>query len=205
MAAIVSISSGAFPHVSQRFSRPVSNREESPAGAPAQTDQVEFSPEARQKAKEAAARDDQDAKSSDGMSADQKVEVDRLKQRDQEVRNHEQAHMMAGGALVRGGATYSYSTGPDGKRYAVGGEVQIDTSAVDGDPRATLRKAQQVRNAAMAPAEPSGQDQAVAAEAANMEMKAQRELAAAKSDKKQPEKTAQVNKPGKPLHVNKTV
>lgn len=66
--------------------------------------------------------------------------------RDREVRAHEQAHMAAAGAYSRGG--------PDNRQYAVGGEVQIDTSAVSGDPEATIRKAQTVRRAANAPATP---------------------------------------------------
>ena len=71
---------------------------------------------------------------------------------------------------VHGGAvSFQYQTGPDGKRYAVGGEVPIDVSSVEGDPRATLAKMQQIRRAALAPASPSGQDRAVAAQASRIE------------------------------------
>ena len=45
------------------------------------------------------------------------------------------------------------------------GEVSIDKSPVRGDPQATIEKMQQVRRAALAPAQPSGQDRQVAAEA----------------------------------------
>ena len=103
-------------------------------------------------------------------------ELQAMKQRDREVRQHEQAHVSAGGAHVSGGATFSYETGPDGRRYAVGGEVQIDTSAVAGDPEATIRKMQAVRSAANAPAEPSAQDRSVAAGAARAEAQARAEL-----------------------------
>lgn len=103
-------------------------------------------------------------------------ELQDLKQRDREVRQHEQAHIAAAGGHVRGGASFSYENGPDGRQYAVGGEVQIDTSAVAGDPEATVRKMQAVQRAAMAPAEPSAQDRAVAAAAAQAEAKAQAEL-----------------------------
>src|SRR5690606_36735775 len=48
---------------------------------------------------------------------------------------------------------------------------------VPGDPRATMEKAQQIRRAAMAPAEPSPQDRRVAAEAARLEAEARAELA----------------------------
>lgn len=102
-------------------------------------------------------------------------ELQDLKQRDREVRQHEQAHVAAGGSHVRGGASFSYQRGPDGRQYATGGEVQIDTSAVPGDPAATVRKMQAVKRAAMAPAEPSAQDRAVAAEASIREAEARTE------------------------------
>ena len=92
------------------------------------------------------------------------------------MRAHEQAHMAAAGAHSRGGPSYEYQRGPDNRHYAVGSEVQIDTSAVSGDPEATIRKAQTVRRAANAPAEPSSQDRSVASAAAQMEAKARREL-----------------------------
>ena len=47
------------------------------------------------------------------------------------------------------------STGPDGQRYAIGGEVPIDLSAVPGNPQATLQKALTIRRAALAPTDPS--------------------------------------------------
>lgn len=101
------------------------------------------------------------------LSEDEKKSVDELKKRDQEVRTHEQQHIAAGGPYVKGGASYSYQSGPDGKRYAVGGEVNIDTSPVSGDPDATISKMQTVRAAALAPAEPSGQDRSVASQASS--------------------------------------
>lgn len=110
------------------------------------------------------------------LTEEQQQEVDKLKQRDQEVRRHEQAHKAAAGRLSSGGPTYSYQTGPDGKQYAVGGEVQIDTSPVEGDPQATILKMEAVRRAATAPASPSSQDRAVAAQAARTAQKARQEL-----------------------------
>jgi hypothetical protein len=110
------------------------------------------------------------------LSDDDQREVQELKNRDREVRAHEQAHIAAAGAHSRGGPSYEYQRGPDNRQYAVGGEVQIDTSAVSGDPEATIRKAQTVRRAANAPAEPSSQDRSVASAAAQMEAKARREL-----------------------------
>ncbi len=98
-----------------------------------------------------------------------------LRQRDREVRAHEAAHAAAGGPYVRGGPSFQYTRGPDGRLYAVGGEVQIDVSPVSGDPEATIAKMQVVRRAALAPARPSAQDRAVAARAAQAEMRARME------------------------------
>lgn len=116
------------------------------------------------------------------LSKEEKQEVTELKRRDAEVRAHEQAHAAAGGHLTKGGASFEYQTGPDGKRYAVGGEVSIDTSGVEGDPEATIRKMQMVRRAALAPAQPSGQDRSVAAQASQKEAQARRELAQQKTE-----------------------
>ncbi|GEM_PF-1099068 len=109
------------------------------------------------------------------LSEEEQEAVERLQKRDREVRTHEQAHVAAGGQYVRGGVQYDYANGPDGRRYAVGGEVSIDTSPVSGDPDATIRKAQAIRRAALAPAEPSGQDRRAAASAGQMEAKARQE------------------------------
>jgi hypothetical protein len=111
------------------------------------------------------------------LSEEETKQVEALKARDAEVKAHEQAHVAAAGPYFRGGPNYSYERGPDGNRYAVGGSVQIDTSPVAGDPEATIAKAQTVRRAALAPAEPSSTDQQVAAAASRMEAEAQRELA----------------------------
>ena len=99
------------------------------------------------------------------LSPEAQQQLRELKQRDAEVRAHEGAHMAAGGAHVTGGADYTYQKGPDGRQYAIGGHVSIDASSVPGDPEATKEKAQQVRRAALAPGEPSGQDRQGAQEA----------------------------------------
>lgn len=102
--------------------------------------------------------------------------INELAKVDREVRAHEQAHAAVGGQYA-GSPTYSFVRGPDGIGYAVGGEVSIDTSPVPNDPEATLRKAQVIRAAASAPAEPSPQDRRVAAQAASLENEARAELA----------------------------
>ncbi len=103
-----------------------------------------------------------------------------LQKRDREVHAHEQAHIAAGGQYVRSGASYKYETGPDGKKYAVAGEVSIDTSE-EKDPKATIRKMETVRRAALAPAHPSSKDRAVAAEAQIKEQRAAAELVKAQN------------------------
>ena len=102
------------------------------------------------------------AKEKQQQQAQQK-EIESLEARDQEVRQHEQAHAAAGGQYA-GSPKYEYATGPDGKRYVTDGEVSIDVSEADS-PEQTVRKMEQVRAAALAPAEPSSQDLKVAAEA----------------------------------------
>jgi len=106
----------------------------------------------------------------------EKKQVKELQARDTEVRTHEQAHIAASGGYAQGAPQYDYQQGPDGEEYAIGGSVKIDTS-VESTPEATIAKMQKVRAAAMAPAEPSSQDRAVAAEAAQKMQQAQQELA----------------------------
>lgn len=107
--------------------------------------------------------------------AEEKV-VEKLKSRDLEVKNHEMAHVAAGGQYVKRGANYQYQKGPDGVLYAIGGDVIIDTSPVAGDPQATIQKMQTIRSAALAPASPSGADRAIASRASTVIIKAQEEL-----------------------------
>lgn len=98
-----------------------------------------------------------------------------LKKTDQQVRQHEAAHIAAGGSYVSKAASYSYRVGPDGNRYAVAGEVGIDVSP-ERDPRVTVQKMAVVQRAALAPADPSPQDRAVAAKAAMMSAQAQAQI-----------------------------
>lgn len=110
------------------------------------------------------------------LSQPDRAIVRELARTDREVRAHERAHLAAAGGLARGGAVYTYQRGPDGQLYAVGGEVSIDL-APGATPRETLDRARQIRAAALAPANPSARDRAVAARAAQMALEAQIELA----------------------------
>ena len=116
-----------------------------------------------------------------------------LRARDAEVRAHEQAHLAAAGPYANGAPTYEYQTGPDGKQYAVGGEVSIDTSPVPGDPQATARKAQAIKRAALAPRDPSAQDRKVAGQAAQLEAQARQEVQAEKAEEKKEAAESQNN------------
>lgn len=104
-------------------------------------------------------------------------QIRKLAERDREVRAHEQAHQSVGGQYA-GSASYEYQRGPDGKQYAVGGEVPISLSADPNNPEATLEQAETVRRAALAPAEPSSQDRRVAAQATQIALQAQNEIQA---------------------------
>jgi hypothetical protein len=109
------------------------------------------------------------------------AEIARLQTTDRAVRAHEAAHVAAGGSYVQGAASFTYQTGPDGQQYAVGGEVSIDVSA-ERTPEATIQKMEIVRAAALAPADPSATDRAVAASATQAETAARAEMNAAQAE-----------------------
>lgn len=109
------------------------------------------------------------------LSEEEERQVQKLKETDAKVKAHEQAHAAAGGPHA-GAPKFEYTTGPDGKRYATSGEVQIDSSPEDGDPEATIRKMDIVIRAALAPGDPSPQDLSVARQAQSDRAKAQIEL-----------------------------
>lgn len=108
--------------------------------------------------------------------AAEQQEIKALQQRDREVRAHELAHAAVGGAHT-GSPSYSFEVGPDGKKYAVSGEVSVDVTPIKDDPRATIAKMKKVHAAALAPVNPSPQDLRVAATAAQHIREAQAELA----------------------------
>ena len=98
------------------------------------------------------------------LTSKEKAVVRELETRDREVRAHEQAHAAAG-AGIAGAPSYSYQTGPDGRRYAVGGEVPIHVRTGSDDPQVAIQQYEQVVRAALAPANPSSHDRGVAANA----------------------------------------
>jgi hypothetical protein len=123
-------------------------------------------------------------------------QIQELQSRDIEVRTHEQAHLSAAGQYAAGGPSYSYQTGPDGKQYAVGGSVPIDLGK-ESTPAATIIKMRIVKRAALAPANPSGADRQIAAQAGMQELQAiQEEIQAAQA-------TANQKSPSQPANERK--
>jgi len=139
-------------------------------------DKVEISQEARKLARNSLSAQ------GDDLNIREQAQIRKLQATDTRVRAHELAHLAAAGGIARGGASFQYQRGPDGQLYAVGGEVSIDASPVPGDPDATLRKSEQIQRAALAPANPSQQDRAVAAKAAAMANEARAEKLREKED-----------------------
>ncbi|MDF1882554.1 hypothetical protein JHD49_01220 [Sulfurimonas sp. SAG-AH-194-C21] len=109
------------------------------------------------------------------LSQDEERLVKDLASRDSEVKAHEAAHQGAAGGLA-GAASYTYQQGPDGRMYAIGGEVSISTPS-GSTPEETLKNARSLASAALAAGDPSPQDFSVASSARVMEMKALQEIA----------------------------
>lgn len=123
----------------------------------------------------------QDKREKQEPSQEELRQIRELKKTDREVRAHEAAHASVGGQYA-GAPSYEYVKGSDGRRYAVAGQVSIDTSKIAGDPQATIEKMQQVQRAALAPSDPSSQDLKVAAMAAQIANQATIELNIQKAD-----------------------
>jgi len=142
-------------------------------------------------------KDEKNEKSKEGeLSEEDQRKVEELKKIDKRVHAHEQAHLSAAGGYARGGANYDYVTGPDGNRYANSGHVNLDTGR-EKTPEATIRKANIIQKAALAPADPSPSDKEIAANAAKMAADAQKEIAERKMPKfkntEKPQNNAQDN------------
>ncbi|WP_456450370.1 putative metalloprotease CJM1_0395 family protein [Hydrogenimonas sp.] len=160
---------GASSNLSMRIDHPSLMPEKREMGAKPSEE------EAKKAASEADASQNFDKKEDPVKKAAERQEIAQLQARDTQVRAHEAAHLAAAGGIAAGGASFTYQRGPDGKMYAVGGEVPISVQGGD-DPKETIAKMRQVAAAAMAPADPSPQDYAVAANARSEEMRAMQEL-----------------------------
>ena len=81
-------------------------------------------------------------------------------------------------------ASFQTVRGPDGKLYAVSGEVSIDTSEA-ATLEATIQKLKRVIKAALAPLEPSSQDRNVASQARAEIAEARNEIQEENAEEKQ--------------------
>jgi len=87
--------------------------------------------------------------------------LEKFRNKDAEVKTHEQAHASIGHTTSP--ISYNYQQGPDGKMYAVGGSVRLDTSIPD-DPKAAAFKLDMIQKAASGVAHPSAADGAIASQ-----------------------------------------
>ncbi|UTA47538.1 catalase [Simiduia sp. 21SJ11W-1] len=132
----------------------------------------------------------EDQSASERIEAEQEQrEIAELAARDREVRAHERAHAAVGGQHT-GAPQYTYVRGPDGVAYAVSGEVSVRLGAIAGNPEATLQKAEQIQQAALAPADPSAQDRLIAAKAAQLAEQARADIRAAEQQARQEQEAA---------------
>ncbi len=132
------------------------------------------------------------------LSNEEKRKLEELQARDKEVKQHEKAHLQAAGHYATSGPSYHWQKGPDGEQYAIGGEVGIDTSEIAGNPEETIKKMEQVKRAAMAPAGPSSQDYRVAAKAESKINRARAELS---EQKNSPAMQAMPHQPNKRIRL----
>lgn len=142
-------------------------------------------------------RSEETKPSGEALSEAELSEVERLRKRDQKVRAHEQAHASAAGELASGGIHFDYETGPDGGRYATGGHVGLRMPDAPS-PEEDLRIARKVERAALAPADPSPQDRAIANKARQKAAAAQREIAQREAKKLEKENGSIQNGEEKP-------
>ena len=181
--------------------QPLQSQSEANVQGKTATDQRQSPDDQAAREEQRRVQDDQRAEQ-EQAKLEQEIELVReLAARDREVRAHEQAHQSVGGQYA-GAMNFTFKQGPDGKRYAVGGEVPIDVSKVPGDPQATAQKAERIQRAALAPAEPSAQDRQVAALAAQISIEAQNDLR--QMERQEAEKTAQERAEQKALSEEST-
>ncbi len=102
--------------------------------------------------------------------------LQRIKNIDRNVRLHENSHASADGVQTIGTARYKYAEGPDGKLYAVGGEVTVAVQS-SGKPEDNLRAARALRSSALSSDNPSPADFAAAADAGQIEIEALSQMA----------------------------
>ena len=88
--------------------------------------------------------------------------LEKFKTSDSNIRSHEQIHASIGHTTAP--ISYNYQEGPDGKMYAVGGHVRLDTSIPD-DPKAAAFKLDQIQRASSGPTNLSSTDTSISTQA----------------------------------------
>jgi len=161
----------------------------SPEGIAAATQNVEESSTSSKQANSPAVTNNSELQ----LSSEEMQEIIKLTRRDTEVKAHEHAHLSTAGQYAAGGASFTFDVGPDGKRYAVGGEVPIDMSK-ESTPEATIQKMQIVARAALAPASPSSADRRIAAQAVMLQAQARAELQSGSGTEQSVSKAPENNK-----------
>lgn len=174
----MTIGSSAFTNISSSYTIKLNDEE----SLEFKKEKVQKSPDEQKKEelKELESKQSIKTNASKELTSGEEQLVKELEARDAEVKAHEAAHQSAGGGMT-GAATYTYQQGPDGKMYAVGGEVSISMKG-GSTPEETIANARQIQAAAMAAGDPSSQDFAVASSARVMEMKAQQQLVKEKKE-----------------------
>ena len=110
---------------------------------------------------EATTKKDYIEESSKAQNHDQKDfqrVLDKFKKTDADIKSHEQIHASIG--QTTSPISYNYQEGPDGKMYAIGGQVRLDTS-IPSDPKAAAFKLDMIEKAAAGPMNSSGADSSI--------------------------------------------
>jgi hypothetical protein len=203
LAGVAAYMEAGGPASSQRPANQVSERREaarahsSRSSEPERSVVISFSSEALQAAKERSMADNMVEVGAQATHGEERPEHDlaqptgqlraetelsheelqklrELERKDQQVRTRDMAFLAAAGGAA-GSVSLEYETGPDGRRYAVGADIKLDTSA-GATPEQTMAKARALRAATMSARSDSSTDASAAAKAVRMEAEARAEI-----------------------------
>ncbi|MFZ2959902.1 MAG: putative metalloprotease CJM1_0395 family protein [Candidatus Ozemobacteraceae bacterium] len=128
-----------------------------------------------------------DTKSADNKNdRSQKTRLEELERQDAYIRMAIDARSLQLKPGMQGLPTYEFVRGPDGKQYAVSGELPLNVEKVQGDPEATIQNAQNIRRVALSSPSPAPGDRMAAIEASRIEYEARLELARKQSSAQAP-------------------
>lgn len=85
--------------------------------------------------------------------------LNKFKNKDSEIRTHEQTHASLGTTTAP--INYNYQVGPDGKLYAMGGSVRFNTS-IPSNPESAKVKLDELKDASSSVSSLSGADASIA-------------------------------------------